>query len=360
MPSLTGRPLLVLTIVLAILAVLGTVVLVYLATRTRASTRARRLAFVSGALVLALLGPAFAVAATALMVNNSYGFYTSWADLMGSGPGRTTITANNLLKPGEGAVNVPAVDTSASAGGGRNEKLIVWLPPGYSPHAARPYPVVMFLPGQPSSPRSWFENFQFARIASALVRTHKMAPFVGVFPNLMIAPPRDTECTNIPGGAQAETWLNTGVPAYLTAHYHVAAPGQDWSVVGWSTGGFCAAKLATAHPGRFGSIAALGGYFTPLQDHRTGDLFGGVAQRFDHNSPLWLYQHDHGLGGSRLLIVAGRQDSQTWVESQRMLTATQNDPAVSHLVFPTGGHNYRNYRAFLAQVLIWGAQSWRR
>lgn len=355
MLSLTGQPLLVVTILLAIVAVIGVVVLVYLATRPRRWTKARRLVLVSGALVLALLGPAFAVGATALVVNNTYGFYTSWADLLGSGPGQATIATNGLVKPGQGALNVPTVHTRTGA---QNQKMMVWLPPGYDPHAARPYPVVMFLPGQPSSPRSWFNNFDVARIATELVRTHKMAPFVGAFPNLTIAPPRDTECTNIPGGPQAETWLNTEAPAYLAQHYRVPAPGPDWSVVGWSTGGFCAAKLATAHPGRFGSVAALGAYFTPLQDRSTGDLFGGVAQRFHQNSPLWLYQHNHGLGSSRLLIVAGKQDRDTWIETQRMLRATRNDPAVSHLIFPTGGHNFRNYRTYLAEILLWGAKSW--
>jgi enterochelin esterase-like enzyme len=356
MLSLTGRPLLVLTVLLAVLAVLGVVLLVHRATGASGLTRARRLAFVSAALVLALLGPAFAVGATALVVNNDYGFYTSWADLTGSGPAQVAITTGSLARPGQGTLQIRTVHAHA---GGLDDRVIVWLPPGYDPHPARPYPVVMFLPGQPSSPQGTFRHFQFARIATQLVQSHRLPPFVGVFPTLMIAPPRDTECTNIPGGIQAESWLNTDVPAYVAQQYPVQPPGPDWSLIGWSTGGFCAAKLVTAHPGRFGSATAFGGYFNPIQDHTTGNLFGGLTQRYDRNSPLWLYRSNGGLGTSRLLIVAGKQDGETWPDSQQMMALTAHDPAVSRLVFPTGGHNYKNYRSYLEQALVWGAKSWR-
>jgi enterochelin esterase-like enzyme len=354
--SLTGRPLLVLTILLAVLAMLGIVLLVHQASSTRPLGRRRRVAFLSAAVGLAVLAPAFAVGATALVVNNDYGFYTSWADLTGSGPAQVAIATGSLVRPGQGTLEVRTVHSHA---GGLDDRLIVWLPPGYDAHAAHPYPVVMFLPGQPSSPQGTFRHFQFARIATQLVQNHQLPPFVAVFPTLMIAPPRDTECTNLPGGVQAENWLNTDVPAYVASQYHVQQPGQDWSLIGWSTGGFCAAKLVTAHPGRFGSATAFGGYFNPIQDRTTGNLFGGLPQLYDRNSPLWLYRHNGGLGTSRLLVVAGRQDSETWPDSQQMLKLTSQDPNVSHLVFPTGGHNYKNYRSYLGQALVWGARSWR-
>lgn len=356
MLALTGRPLLVLTGVLAIVAVLGVAWLVYRATGLPPMRRRRRTAFVAGAVVLAVLAPAFAVGAAGLAVNNDYGFYTSWADLTGTGPGQVAIVTGSLVRPGQGSLRVVHV---ASSPGVVDDRALVWLPPGYDAHAARPYPVVMFLPGQPSTPQATFRHFAFARIATQLVQAHRVPPFVAVFPTLMVAPPRDTECTDIPGGVQAERWLNTDVPAYLGRHYRVQPPGRDWSVIGWSTGGFCAAKLVTAHPARYGAATAFGGYFNPVQDRTTGSLFGAQAQGYDRNSPLWLYQHHHGLGGSRLLVVAGRQDTQTWPDSQRLLQLAGGDPAVSRLVFPAGGHNYKNYRSYLAQALVWGAKSWR-
>ena len=57
-------------------------------------------------------------------------------------------------------------------------------------------------------------------------------------------------------------------------------------------------------------------------------------------------------------MLAGRQDSETWPETRAMLRVAGTDPAVFHLVFPRGGHNYGNYRAHLADVLSWIASAW--
>jgi S-formylglutathione hydrolase FrmB len=354
MLSLTGTPLLVLTILLAVASIAGLVVLVVLATGTARVQGARRLRYVVPTVVLALLSPVLTVFASGLVLNNHYGFYTSWADLAGAGPGPVSISTSGLIARGQGALEFSTVRTHV---GGLDDRVLVWTPPGYDPHRSKPYPVLMFLPGQPSSPQGTFRLFGFGSLASRLVLDHQVPAFVAVFPTLMLAPPRDTECTNLPGSIQAETWLNNVVPAYLTSHYRVQAPGQDWSMVGWSTGGFCAAKLLTAHPGRYGAAVALGAYFTPLQDHSTGSLFDGLKARYDQNSPLWLYLN-HGLADSRLLIVSGRQDRESWPETRKMLLATAGDPQVSQLIFPTGGHNYRDYERFLGQSLIWATRGW--
>jgi hypothetical protein len=36
-----------------------------------------------------------------------------------------------------------------------------------------------------------------------------------------------------------------------------------------------------------------------------------------------------------------------------MLAASRGDPGVSFLDFTTGGHNYRNYRRYLPEALLW-------
>jgi S-formylglutathione hydrolase FrmB len=191
-----------------------------------------------------------------------------------------------------------------------------------------------------------------------LIDANRTQPFIGVFPTLMISPPRDTECTNVPGGPRAETWLARDVPRFTEQHFRVARPGQAWTTMGWSTGGFCAAKLVASHPALFGSAVSLGGYYQPLQDGTTGSLFGGRKRLALYNSPEWLYLHHGGLRGSRLLVVTGRQDRDTWRSTHQMIQTTAGDPAVAHIIFPRGGHNYRNYAAYLAPTLAWGASRW--
>jgi S-formylglutathione hydrolase FrmB len=221
----------------------------------------------------------------------------------------------------------------------------------------------MFLPGQPSTPAGTFRHFKFASTATRLIDSGRVPPFIAVFPTLMIAPPRDTECTNVPGGPHAESWLERDVPAFVMQHYRADPLGAGWTAIGWSTGGFCATKLLTTHPADYSSAVSFGGYYQPLEDHTTGNLFDGNQRLQRWNSPMWLFQHDQaygGIGQDRMLLVAGMQDKETWPQTQRMLQAVGPDPAVAHIAFPVGGHNYENYSHYLPAALVWSASAWPR
>jgi enterochelin esterase-like enzyme len=359
MLALTSPGLQVLTMVGAVLAVAAVAVLV---SRASPTGRLRRRVALRTAPVVALVvvGQVCAVGAVALGVNDSYGFYTSWADLFGDTSANTPIQTGGLVAAGQGAVRIGTPTHRV----GRDNRILVWTPRQYAAEAraGTALPVLEFLPGQPNTPAGTFRHFEFGRIASQLIDSGKVPPFIAVFPTLMIDPPRDTECTDVPGGPQAASWLQNDVPAYVTSHYDVAPP-DHWTVMGWSTGGFCAVKLVTAHPSSYSSAVSFGGYYQPIQDRTTGDLFGGQLRVEQQNSPLWLYRHDqrHGsFGRCRMLLVAGMQDKETWPQTRRMLAAARADPAVAHITFPRGGHNYRNYRNYLPAALEWSAAAWRQ
>jgi len=360
MLGLTSTGLLAATIGGAVLSVLAVAALVSRQS-TQPTSLGRRVALRTTPIVaLVLAGQACAVAAVGLAINNSYGFYTSWSDLLGRPSSDTAIRTGGLVRSGEGAARSYTVRAPVD---GHNQRVLVWTPRQYdAPSAAQHrFPVVVFLPGQPSTPDGTFRHFQFAATATRLIDSGKVPPFVAVFPSLMISPPRDTECTDVPGGPQAESWLQTYVPAFVTAHYRVQPPGPGWTVMGWSTGGFCATKLLTSAPARYSSAVGFGAYYQPLEDRTTGDLFHGDRALEQENSPLWLYLRDQrhgGLGGDRLLIVAGKQDKETWPQSQRMLAVTARDPSVAHIAFPEGGHNFENYRHYLPAALVWSASAW--
>ncbi len=355
MLTLTSRSLFVLVVLFAVLSL---VAVAWLATRGHTGS-ARRLVVrrVVPAVLLVLCGQLFAMAALGLKVNDEYLFYTSWSDLTGHVSQKSPIQAGGLVSQGQGTLKVMTVPSHDT---GSQHQVLVWLPPQYDLLAYREhrFPVVMFLTGQPSTPQTAFARFQFARTAMQEIDTRHVQPFIGVFPTLMISPPRDTECTNVPGGPRAETWLASDVPTFTEQHFRVAAPGKAWTAIGWSTGGFCAAKLVTSDPGTFGSAVSLGGYYQPVQDSTTGSLFGGRKRLALQNSPEWLYLHHGGLRGSRLLLVAGQQDKETWAPTAQMIRATSGDPAVAHISFPQGGHNYHNYASYLAPALAWSAAGW--
>lgn len=352
---LTGHPLFVLTVLGALIALAGAVAVAVL--RNDKPLRRRLLSRAVPVTALVVVAQFFAMAALALHVNDTYDFYTSWADLTGHVSQGAGIQAGGVVSAGQGTIKVMTVHSQHT---GNQDQVMVWLPPQYQQpaYAHTKFPVVMFLSGQPSTPEIAFNQFNFGQTASQEISAHRVPPFIAVFPTLEVSPPRDTECTNVPGGPRALDWLSTDVPAFIGQNFRTDPLGKDWTTMGWSTGGFCSAKLVATYPKRFGSAASFGGYYQPLQDHTTGSLFGGRRRLRIYNSPQWLYLHIGGLRGSRLLLISGTQDHETWKSTQQMLTATAGDPNVQHISFPQGGHNYHNYAAYLPSALRWGAASW--
>jgi S-formylglutathione hydrolase FrmB len=306
--------------------------------------------------VAAVLGcQALAVATTFLAVNRDFVFYASWGDLVGHSAPATTIHTQDLVAAGDGTVKVVQVHGAAS---GSHGPVLVWKPPQYDQpaYAHTKFPVLMVLPGQPSTPSVMFSHFDFGAAATRAIADHLVKPFVAVFPPLMTNPPRDTECTDVAKGPKAETWLADDVRTAVLQQTRASAAPRSWAVAGYSTGAFCAAKLMLAHPTLFSQAAGFGGYYQPLTDNTTGNLFGGSKTRYDDNSPLWLYRRDGLAPDHRLLLITARQDPDSYPQTETMLTATAGDPGVSSLVFATGGHNYRNYADSVPDVLRWLGQ----
>ncbi|MEO6790568.1 MAG: alpha/beta hydrolase-fold protein [Ornithinibacter sp.] len=364
MLGLTAQPLLIIFALLTVMMVVGAV---GLRLSRGPGSRVREL-LTRGALVVT--AQVLAVATVALVVNNQYGFYASWQDLLGQTPQAAPIVAGGSTLGMQGSVAVFA-GRPGGRGSGTTQTMtvrdgysgspldtLVWLPPQYTAkrYSTTKFPVVMFLPGQPSSPAHVFQQYDFGSVASRAIAAGRVKPFVAVFPPLMTDRPRDTECTNVSGGPQALSWLAKDVPTALVAHYRVTRPGPAWSVMGWSTGGFCAAKLLLTRPKEFHAAVSFGGYFDAITDSTTGDLFHGSAAQRQQNSPRFLYR-EHGLRGGRLLVVVGKQDRESWASARPLLAVSGSDPGVSHVAFPEGGHNFKAYRTYLVPALQWLDQS---
>jgi hypothetical protein len=297
--SLTGVPLLLLAITLA--AALPALLAWWWHRKAHTSWLAA-----ASHLAAVLLCEVFAASALFLWVNDQYGFYTSWSDLIGAPTKGVTIRSNGLVPPGAGRVEILTVKGRTQTDPVR--QTLVWLPPQYDQAAYRTarFPVVMVLPGQPSTPEAMLRQYDFARTAVAEISAGRIKPFVAVLPPLMTNPPRDTECTNIVGGPQAQTWLTSTIHTAVQNSLRTAP--APWSVMGWSTGAFCSAKLVLTHPHEYQAAVAFGGYFSVLTDKTTGDLFHGSTAARQANSPIWLYQHGGYMGASYLWSPAGR----TW------------------------------------------------
>ena len=237
-----------------------------------------------------------------------------------------------------------------------NGRLRVWLPAQYQEPAYRHYafPVLMSLSGYPGNPVSWWKS-GFPLKAQSAIDARQVTPFILVALTPDTSPTRDTECTNVPRGPQAETFLATDVPSDVTHLLRAAEPGRGWALMGDSTGGYCSAKLAMDHPQSFPTAVSFGGYFHAISDITTGNLDGGSVAHRRMRDLIWKATHLPPPSVSVLLTAA--TGDRTTVPDARAFAAVARPPLqVTRLVTQGGGHNWPTWSDQAPQVLSWLGQ----
>jgi enterochelin esterase-like enzyme len=346
--SLTGTSFFVVLVVATVLAMIGTIALW---TRVRGPKPVRWLAQA----VMIAVCQLTAISVVATWINNSYGLYASWDDLMG-----TTNNANAVAMPGPPVQR--AKFTHSTKGGvldtyfhGQKSDLsgqvLVWTPPQYGQAAYRHqrFPVVMLLHGVPGSPQSWLEHGGMPGAFSDLLKQNKTHPFILVMP--VVNPGSvETDCTDL-SHRKVATWMAQDVPDLINHRFRTLRGARGWGLMGFSTGGFCAAKLPLQYPKVFGAGAALD------PDPLTGDASVLPDARIRRlNSPTFLVRQ--AKAPVSLFLATSREDR---LSPPSNLTAFRDAAASSPvtvriLVLPSGGHNYHTWSAEYSPAFAWLSQ----
>ncbi|RKE20602.1 esterase family protein [Streptomyces sp. TLI_171] len=321
-----------------------------------------------------------------LSVNDSYGFYSSWNDLLRPGAAPVALAAARapgaapdapvLVRPSaEGGLEgvkdvlpegppeeVGRVDSVRITGtaSGLADQVFVYLPPEYfnQRYARERFPVLLALAGYPGPSLHLVEGLRLPHTAADLQRDGQLAPTVIVMARPTVAPPRNTECVDVPGGPRAETWFAQDVPAALRSAYRVGRSAGSWGVFGYSTGGSCALRLGMRHPEVFGSAAGLHADYTVPNDRWTdGDLFRGdraAAQQCDLN---WRLKN-LPAPAENLLVVSTRAEedfpaTEQFLAAAKQVAAAHPEFRVDSLVLPDGGHSFETWRRELPATLEW-------
>ncbi|MEO7288406.1 MAG: alpha/beta hydrolase-fold protein, partial [Jatrophihabitantaceae bacterium] len=356
--ALTGAP----TVCLAVLALLASSTLLLVGW-----SQLRRLRWGCWPARLSLLAASqcCAVVLVALLVNDQFAFYQNWAELLGSHPrqgqpaiaeGQQDARLHGLLlanfHAGRGtlvSMPVPGVRSKVHAA-----PATVYLPPQYGDPAManRSFPVVELLSGFPGGPASWLRDLHVRQLLDSMIKHGQSAPFIAVIPVQNVASPRDTECVNVLGGPQVDSYLSYDVRTATARAFRASAAGSQWTVLGYSTGGYCAVDLSLRHPGMFSAAVSLAGYNAPAHDRSTGSLFGHrpwLARAF---SPIWLVEHGK-LAPQHVLLVATKADPVSLYEARQLAGQNRSPVQMSVLALPRGGHNFATFAAELPTGIGW-------
>jgi enterochelin esterase-like enzyme len=368
----------------------------------------QRISMVAARLGLIAGGQVLVIAAILSFVNGYFSFFDSWSALVGSGPPPPaasagivassrpiTITGTDLGPAPGGGSALPELTngqpaskpphTGAAPGTGivpgadigdlararsvgevlqvtvRGEHTgiaslanYIYLPPQYfqKAFARTRFPVVLALTGYPNDPWSIVKRLMVPATAARLVDQGKIGPAVYVMMNVSVALPRDTECTNAPGGPQAQTFLAEDVPLSVERTFRVESGRSGWAVIGYSTGGYCAAKLAMMYPSQFSAAVSMAGYYTAIKDSTTGNLYGGSPAYQNENNLDWRLTHLPPPPVS-VLVTSSRVGEKDLPGTLAFLRLIRPPMQGYSLIVAQGGHNYRTWNRQLPQSLEW-------
>lgn len=309
------------------------------------------------------------------LVNRFYGYYTSWddawRDLTNQAPA-SVATVPDLGSEMDRVLRQAVTQRSARVNGfaietpliGATSKItrngIVYLPPQYfqSAYARVRFPVIEFLHGSPGGPSDFEGRIKTSGLLQKLLVQNKAKPAVLVMPDANGGPNRSTQCLNMSGGEQDETYIGQDVPSFVASRLRVLPPGPGWGITGVSEGGYCAANIALRHPGRFGVSAPMSGYYVPLRTNKIPeqvDPFGGNAQLRNENTPLKLLAgQELGVTLPQFWVMVGGSVPSDVVQAQAFVDLLhQYQPSAPYVILKGGKHNFVAWRQAFPAMLQW-------
>lgn len=354
-----------------------------------AGSRIRSYATRAGLLTSSHIALALAVLVT---VNAHFLFFTSWDELLGTGgggagnPGVVRPESQGHQKPvtNEGSVTrngggLKQLPPQASAITGKKVssknpeitgdlehikirgattgisiEAYVLLPPQYfqPAYARHRFPAVIVSTGYPGNPRSLIRVMHLPELVQAGERSGKVQPMIYIMVRPTVAPPRDTECTDVPGGPQVATFFGIDLPRAIMAGYRTSTDRSGWAIMGDSTGGYCATKVGMTFSDQYSTAVSLSGYFHALKDLTTGDLYGGSLAIRNENDLLWRIQH-LPPPPLNLLVTSCKIGERTYPQAVQFLGLAKPPLKADSLILDQGGHNFQTFARMMPGALEW-------
>ncbi len=301
-----------------------------------------------------------ACALAAIALNDTDRFYNSWSELVG-GHQDAVSTAHAQRRPsftaeldrqlalhhhhgGSAVVSMPVTE----AGLARTDNALVYLPAAYfdAKYATRQFPVIELLDGFPGSPQTWVGPLHLQHVADAEIAAGRALPFVAVMPVQNFLPGgRDGECLDVPSGPQVESTLVTAVRAAMVADLRVSSDRRAWAVMGYSTGGYCALKIALRFPDLFASAVSILGNTSPYADGNVSGWFASHPGLRDQNDPVWLITHRPQP--DLAVLLAGSSGDQPTQRAAVAFASLAHAPLRVQLnMGARGGHNFHTFGLF--------------
>jgi enterochelin esterase-like enzyme len=242
------------------------------------------------------------------------------------------------------------IRVTSRAVGGRSQRVIVYLPPGYAAGTRR-YPVLYLLHGFPGNPDGFVRTIRVGVVEDTLLAETKVSPLIIVMPFGSTGTFTDKEWANGIGHDSAwETFLARDVVRAIDTRYRTIATGAGRAVGGLSEGGYASLNIGLHHPREFRVLESWSGY-EKADDVKS--IFGGRKPLLQRNSPaLTLRQVAARLRrqGEFVWFYTGTKD--TLREQNERFADELGRLHVKHRFFlVSGGHTWALWRSNAWQAI---------
>jgi enterochelin esterase-like enzyme len=265
-----------------------------------------------------------------------------------------------FYSPDVGLHNSPAVATHGTliadsmlspAFHGQRRSFLVYLPTSYGDAATqdRRYPTLYLLHGSPGSEYDWIKGGKAVQSADTLIGHGEIPELIMVFPDGNGRSGETSEWGNSFDQKQLmENFVALDLVSFIDQKYRtIPAPGYR-AIGGFSMGGFGAMNIAVHHPGIFGSVISLAGYFTA-----EGSIWGQNTAYMRANSPAYVLPANPQAWKLRFFLGAATKDQPYYADTLQFISELKALHIAYTFDLENGYHTWSIWEAQLYHALIW-------
>lgn len=248
-----------------------------------------------------------------------------------------------------GTVTIPATVSGFAA-----REAMVYLPAAARSANPPVLPVIEMLSGQPGSPSDLFMAGRLAGILDAWAATHHGVTPIVVVPDQLGAPDQNPMCVDSKLGNSAG-YLTVDVPAWIRAHYRVAAAPGGWAIAGFSQGGTCSIQLGADHPELYGTVLDISGELAPKAGNPQQTVqagFAGSAAAYAAAAPSAILAAHAPYQALHIIFAVGGDDTRYIAWTNTLKAAAERAGATTDLlVSPGTAHDWHTVVYALTRAL---------
>jgi enterochelin esterase-like enzyme len=243
------------------------------------------------------------------------------------------------------------ISVTSAAIGGRQQQVLVFLPPGYAQQPTRHYPVFYLLHGFPGRPDAFLLTVRVGVVQDILLAKKKIQPMILVMPMGSTGLFTDEEWANGVGPNSGwETFVSRDLVNAIDVRYRTIPTAAGRALGGLSAGGYGALNIGLHHPDTFGVLESWSGYELAQNVH---SVFAGLSTRLALNSPLLQLPTQAAAlrrAGTYIWFYSGSTDPLRTQNIQ--FDAALNQARIPHRYFVVhGGHDWSLWRGYASPAL---------